>query len=214
MKVPMLMKQSIKKQSLPFVQINNEFLNDDRLSFKAKGLFAYMFSKPDNWNFTIKSISTQQDEGVASIRSALNELKEYGYVSYKKNNDGSGEYYLMQVIEPQCKNPNVDNRIMQKSHRISNKDIPIKKDTYTDDFNYLWSWYMDKHPLRRIGDKKKAYSKYLLAKKLYTGEIISKGIGNYVNSVEDKKYLKHFATLLNEDLKEYANNTNEKGWTK
>jgi|GEM_PF-2494406 len=87
-------KSRIKKRKSNFTQIANSFLRDKRLSFKAKGLFAYMFSHDESWNFTLNSISKQQEEGVDSIRSAMNELKAYGYVVYKKYSNGTGIYYL------------------------------------------------------------------------------------------------------------------------
>ena len=70
------MLNSIKKRERDFVQVSNSFLRDDRISFKAKGLFSYMFSMSDNWNFTIRSIATQQKDGYDSVKSALKELKE------------------------------------------------------------------------------------------------------------------------------------------
>ena len=62
----------IQKRQSKFIQVSNSFLRDNNVSFKAKGLFCYMFSMADNWNFTIKSIATQQKDGEASIISAMN----------------------------------------------------------------------------------------------------------------------------------------------
>lgn len=106
----------IKKRDSNFTTVSNSFLRDDRVSFKAKGLFCYMFSMSDGWNFTIRSIANQQKDGYDSVQSALDELKEYGFVTYEKHSDGTGTYYLDD--EPKTENPKMENPIMGKSTRI------------------------------------------------------------------------------------------------
>lgn len=121
----------IKKKESQFTQVSNIFLRDNRISFKAKGLFCYMFSMADGWNFTMQSIANQQKDGVASVSSAMDELKEYGYVVYEKHSDGKGTYHLDD--EPKSENPNVENpnmgfTIMGKSECIKNKQSSKNKD--------------------------------------------------------------------------------------
>jgi hypothetical protein len=128
---------TIKKKKQNFTIVGNGILRDNRLSFKAKGLFCYMYSMDDGWSFTIKSIATQQKDGVDSIRSALNELKELGYIEYKKYSDGRGEYFLydepnlenQDLDNPNSENPNLENPNMGKSNRIKNTN-------YTKNTNY------------------------------------------------------------------------------
>lgn len=122
------MKQTIKRERSHFSQITNELLGDKNLSLKAKGLYAFMYSKDDDWNFTIKSMSKQLKEGVDSIQSGLRELKNNGWLKYTKKSDGTGEYFLFihpQKTErkiPNRENPNQDNPNLGKSTRISNID--------------------------------------------------------------------------------------------
>ena len=55
------MKDSLlKKQVVPFTQVSNNLINDKNLSLKSKGLYVFMFSKPQGWNFTIRSMSKQR----------------------------------------------------------------------------------------------------------------------------------------------------------
>lgn len=42
-----------------FTIVSNFLLNDKTLSFKAKGLFAYLFSKPDDWDFSVERIDLE-----------------------------------------------------------------------------------------------------------------------------------------------------------
>ena len=124
----------IEKQIIPFTQISNEILNSKDLSFKAKGIYAYMYSKPDGWNFTLRSMAKQVKEGKEAISKGIDELKEAGLVEYTKNNDGSGTYKFFHTFEreePDPENqdqPNPENPNMGKSERISNKDTNSNKD--------------------------------------------------------------------------------------
>ena len=87
-------KISIRKNKVPFTQISNDLLNDKNISLTAKGVYCFMYSKPDNFNFTIKSLSGLLKEGERAIMNALKELKTYGWIEYKKRSSGAGEYFL------------------------------------------------------------------------------------------------------------------------
>lgn len=119
----------MQKQNVPFTMVPNELLNSPSISLKAKGMYSYMFSKPHNWNFTIRSISSQIPEGVDSISNSINELKTYVWLEYEKLSSGKGIYTL--VFEPNSENPNQGNPNKEKPVCISNKDITNNKDKYT-----------------------------------------------------------------------------------
>ena len=94
-----------------------------------------MESKPNGWNFTIRSMAKQLKDGVDSISSGLKELRRYGYVIYYKQVDGTGIYELIDepntenqdMAYPNTENPNQGNPNLGKPKRISNKDYLIKK---------------------------------------------------------------------------------------
>ena len=69
----------IKKRPSNFVMMDKTFLEDNRLSFKAKGILAYLLSKPDNWKVIVQDIMKYSTDGKASVYTGLKELKEYGY---------------------------------------------------------------------------------------------------------------------------------------
>jgi len=72
-----------------FVVMDKTFLNDNRLSWKAKGIMAYMLSKPDNWTFYIDELIKHSTDGKASFRAGFKELRDNGYVKrypVRKNN--------------------------------------------------------------------------------------------------------------------------------
>lgn len=52
-----------------FTTVPNSVLNDPRLSWKSKGLWAYIQSKPDGWDFSSERIAKDSADGVESVRS-------------------------------------------------------------------------------------------------------------------------------------------------
>ena len=68
----------------PYFQLNRHALENPDLSFKAKGLHAYLMSKPDDWRVLEKNLVNSSTEGRDAIRSALKELRKLGYVERVK----------------------------------------------------------------------------------------------------------------------------------
>ncbi|MEC2390249.1 DNA-binding protein [Bacillus thuringiensis serovar shandongiensis] len=60
--------------------VNNTGLRDERLSWKAKGILAYILTLPDDWVFYREELATHAKDGLDSLRSGMKELKEYGYL--------------------------------------------------------------------------------------------------------------------------------------
>ena len=69
----------VRKRPSNFVMMDKTFLEDDRLSFKAKGILAYLLSKPDDWKVIVGNLVNSSKDGKASVYAGLKELKEYGY---------------------------------------------------------------------------------------------------------------------------------------
>lgn len=65
----------------PFVCIAKEMLYDKGLSLKAKGLLAFLLSKPDDWSVYAASLESELKEGREAIYSALHELNHSNYIS-------------------------------------------------------------------------------------------------------------------------------------
>ncbi|WP_431808225.1 DnaD domain protein [Lysinibacillus sphaericus] len=70
-----------------YVVMNRTALNDNRLSWKAKGIMAYMLSMPDDWVFYMDELITHATDGKDSFKSGLKELKDNGYVERKPVRD-------------------------------------------------------------------------------------------------------------------------------
>jgi len=69
-----------KNKENPYVMLNKTPLSDDRISWRAKGIWAYLLSKPDNWTVREKDIMNKSTEGRDAVRAAIKELVENGYI--------------------------------------------------------------------------------------------------------------------------------------
>ena len=69
----------VQKRPNNFVMMDKSFLEDTRLSHKAKGILAYLLSKPDNWKVIVGNLVNYSTDGKASVYAGLKELKECGY---------------------------------------------------------------------------------------------------------------------------------------
>lgn len=76
----------VRKQSR-FVTVSSVPFNDSRLSWAARGVLAYLLSKPDNWECRNQDLMAQGDLGRDGIRTVLKQLKECGYMVRERVND-------------------------------------------------------------------------------------------------------------------------------
>lgn len=80
----------IYKKPINYSILPNEILKH-KLSLKAIGLYSYIISKPDDWNFSIGGVVAQSSDGKDSIRSAIQELESAGFLVRQqvRNDDGT-----------------------------------------------------------------------------------------------------------------------------
>lgn len=75
-----------------FSILPNRALRDPYLSYRARGVLAYVLSMPDNWRTSGETLARQGVEGRDSIRAAINELISTGYARRVKSQDERGRY--------------------------------------------------------------------------------------------------------------------------
>jgi hypothetical protein len=81
--------------------ISNQFLNDDRLSWKAKGVLTWLLSRQDGWKPLLLDMQQRSKDGRDSTAAGINELVEHGYIVRDKIRDDKGllKGYEYQVYE-------------------------------------------------------------------------------------------------------------------
>lgn len=73
--------------------ISNAIMRNRKLSLKAIGLLVSLLSRNEKtWNFSLKGESELHDkDGIDSIRSAVKELEQEGYITREQRRDKSGK---------------------------------------------------------------------------------------------------------------------------
>jgi hypothetical protein len=103
-------------------------------------MYAYIQSKPDNWEFSAERISKQVKEGLPSVISALKELENFGYLARNRYQNNKGfwvvDYLLYEIpIEENLitGKPNEENPNIGKQSNNSNIDYSKQEDNnYTN----------------------------------------------------------------------------------
>jgi hypothetical protein len=115
----------------------NDVLNNKDLSLKAKGLYGYIQSKPEDWSFTLNKIASQNKEGVESIRGAVRELEEAGYLTRYNYQNAKGQWecdYILHIIKmkpepltkPHTDEPHVGEPYREKPYTENPHTLVIK----------------------------------------------------------------------------------------
>lgn len=75
-----------------FTILPNGVLRDMTLSFKARGLLAYILSQPDNWRTTSADLALVGPDGRDAVRTGLTELEARGYLVRLKHQAPDGKW--------------------------------------------------------------------------------------------------------------------------
>jgi hypothetical protein len=91
----------LKSADKPYVTVNKEFIKNNQLSWKAKGILLYLLSKPDDWQTYIEDIINHSTDGKVSVATGLVELKRLGYIKKVavRNEKGQVTQWLTKVYE-------------------------------------------------------------------------------------------------------------------
>lgn len=117
----------IEKRENPFVQIDKRPLEDIHLSWRAKGILAYLISKPNNWEVRSEDIIAHGSEGRDAVRAAMAELRSYGYAKLEQTRNGKQWIVFEEPcpekpsMEPCPEKPTPEKAIIGKSATSNNK---------------------------------------------------------------------------------------------
>jgi hypothetical protein len=102
------MSKSIFRQKLTrnFTTIPNDLLKNPELSWKAKGIHAYLLSLPETWIVRLNHLKSISTDGYDSTVAGVHELLDKKYLWRRPccgENPGGWEYYVYQY--PQLEDP-------------------------------------------------------------------------------------------------------------
>lgn len=121
------------KRNVNYVILSKTGLEDVRLSWKAKGLLAYLLGKPDNWTVIAEFLVTQSTDGRTAVLSGLKELEEFGYLVRTKlrNEDGTFQPDSIVYDEPEAGFQTTDEHTTDKL--TTDKPTLIRKDRISNE---------------------------------------------------------------------------------
>ena len=190
------------------------YVEDENISWKAKGIMSYLFSKPDDWQIYQTQLEKVSKDGKASVRSTINELIDNGYMTRqsrrKSNGDFDGYDYTlheyptndgvrkmedakMEIAKMEIAKSDTTNN-NSTNNDLTNNDINISATKVTQEqFDQWWNLYDKKL------DKKKAFSLFKSALKKHDFETIMNGTKDYLKTITDKQYQKYPKTFLSQE---------------
>ena len=68
------------KSTSNYMLVDRAFLRDEYLSFKAKGILAFLFFKPELVSISADEIVSYTTDDIDSVNEGINELEKAGYV--------------------------------------------------------------------------------------------------------------------------------------
>ena len=124
-----------------YTTIDNGYLQNKNLSFKAKGIMTYILSLPDDWVIYIDQLIATSKGGESSFRSGLDELIKAGYIKrypiiekgqivtwqtevyeYLEENTSENEKNQLLGKNPNVEKPNVENTSKRKKNPKNTKN--------------------------------------------------------------------------------------------
>lgn len=130
-----------------YSSINNTVLRDERLSWRARGIAAYLLTMPDDWEINHDHLWKHGIEGRDAVLNAMRELEEVGYLVRTKTQDKRGKFQttvtLHEEPQPTTENPpipenqvsvnqnSVDQVSVNQDSRINTKDQVLKTNKNT-----------------------------------------------------------------------------------
>ena len=86
------MVRLIKKDNGNYTNTNNQLVRDDNLTWKARGIFNYLWSQANEWQFYVKEIASHSKDGEKALQSGLQELEEHGYLKRVNRHSKNGSF--------------------------------------------------------------------------------------------------------------------------
>ncbi|MEC0666324.1 DnaD domain protein [Priestia flexa] len=120
----------VKDKDNPYVMMNKHFIYDDQLSFKAKGILSYIFSRPDDWQIYETEIVKHAKDKKDAVKTGIKELLETGYISRtmkraEKGKFGGYEYEVYEIPHRNgftaTENPTTDNPTSGNPQLLNNE---------------------------------------------------------------------------------------------
>jgi hypothetical protein len=194
--------------------IPNALLVNPNITLKAKGLYWYIQSKPDDWDFSAVRIAYETKDGRDGISAGLQELEAFGYlIRNKYKNDKwqwNIEYELLETPHtitenpvwtneetrpdyPATENPTTEKPATNKT-RNTKKEIQNNNNDNICEFDNFWLIYK-----RKIdkGRAEKSFNRLTTQEKILAVAGAKKWAEKWDAEKTELEYIPHPTTWLN-----------------
>ena len=76
----MTLVKVIHDKNNPYTIVNRTIADDDRISYKAVGIWFYAFSRKEDWKFYLCDLVSRHTDGEHSVKAGIKELETNGYL--------------------------------------------------------------------------------------------------------------------------------------
>ncbi len=85
--------------------LDQRIIDDTRLSWAARGMLAYLLSRPDNWEVRVKDLQRRGNLGRDGTYRLISDLRSTGYVEFQQARDArgcirGGSYIVREIPNP------------------------------------------------------------------------------------------------------------------
>ena len=123
-----------KNPENPYVMMDRRPLERKSLSWGAKGLLAYLLSRPDNWIIRFKELVSRSIDGGHKVRGFLKELRNAGHVqviAHRKEGRITEWEYKVFELPPLCDFQEVE-KLEVVNRTFNNNKRPLTKRKVND----------------------------------------------------------------------------------
>ena len=114
----------IKRLQKNFTIADNRIIQNENLTISAKGLYFYMLSLPNDWDFSEERLARKCKCGVTKIKTSLKELFEIGLLKREFYNNDKGyrkANYIILDFDTMIENTTLENLTLE--NLTNNKEI-------------------------------------------------------------------------------------------
>ena len=185
-----------------FTAVYNEVFQSDGVSARAKGLYGYIMTLPNDWKIYKDELFKHFSEGRDAMNKAFKELEELGYIHKKKVQDDVGrfsgwEYTIYETLTDTLKNRQSETPTSVNPQLLSTNNILNTKEQTYSQFLEKWNGIdnLTKHNDKIVA--KKWIKKHTDQVELYGVEETLKAIENYSTIIGNpsRYYFSHSWTL-------------------
>lgn len=117
-----------------FTIIDRRALEDWRLSFEARGVLAYLMSKPNNWEVSMANLRNEGNIGKAKAYRIVKELLDLGYMEKMQPRHKSGMFGKQDLIVSDLPLTGYPDPVKRQQLSTNNNQVPIAtKDSCSSD---------------------------------------------------------------------------------